>query len=114
MKPLPVQFVRILAAFSFPSLVGADTGEIKIQADGHGWAGSIAEAHPLPFTAESRFEFGFFADTAGNDGQALILSDQGRYAWCDEPFRFKFDRGMIRWRADSGTPQLGTHRRNLL
>lgn len=114
MKPLPVQFVTILAAFGFPLLVGADTRESKIQAREREWAGLTAEAHYMPSTAESRFEFGFFADTVGNQGQPLFLSDQGRYIGCDEPFRFEFDRGVIRLLADSGAPQLGIHRRNLI
>jgi alpha-glucosidase (family GH31 glycosyl hydrolase) len=106
--------VAALLAAAFTSLGLAvekqgqvETREVKIQPGEHWWAGVIAEAHRMPFTAESRYEFDFFADTAGNQGQPLLISNQGRYIWCDEPFRFEFDRGVIRLRADSRALHLG-------
>jgi hypothetical protein len=109
MKSLPVLFVTILATLGLSSAVAAETREVRIQSGEHWWAGVITEAHRMPFTAESRFEFDFLADTAGNQGQPLLISDQGRYIWCDEPFRFEFDRGVIRLRADSRALHLGTN-----
>jgi alpha-glucosidase len=88
---------------------GEQRREIAFQPGEHWWAGVIAEAHRMPFTAESRFEFDFFGETAGNQGQPLLISDQGRYIWCDEPFRFEFDRGVIRLRASSSSLHLGTN-----
>jgi hypothetical protein len=49
----------------------------------------------MPFTAESTYRFDFHGDTAGNQGQPLLVSDKGRYIWCDEPFAFTIANGRI-------------------
>jgi alpha-glucosidase len=59
------------------------------------WAGVISESHRMPFTVSSEFEFDFLGNTAGNQGQPLLLSDRGRFIWCEEPFRFKFAAGRL-------------------
>jgi alpha-glucosidase len=59
------------------------------------WAGVIADSHLMPFTAESEYKFDFDANTAGNQGQPLLLSDRGRFLWCDQPFAFRISRGEI-------------------
>ena len=99
-KPWPLAVCIRIAALTTVLVVYAAAAEeqrreIAFQPGEHWWAGVIAEAHRMPFTAESKFEFDFFGDTAGNQGQPLLISDQGRYIWCDEPFRFEFDRGKI-------------------
>jgi len=101
--------VLTTALMAFAAPAEEQRREIAFQPGEHWWAGVIAEAHRMPFTAESRFEFDFFADTAGNQGEPLLISDQGRYIWCDEPFRFLFDRGVIRLRAESRSLHVGTN-----
>jgi alpha-glucosidase len=59
------------------------------------WAGVISESHLMPFTAGSTFQFDFEADTAGNQGQPLLISDKGRFVWCDQPFSFRIADGEI-------------------
>jgi alpha-glucosidase len=61
----------------------------------HWWAGVISHSHQMPFTAESSYRFDFDGDTAGNQGQPLLLSDKGRFLWCDEPFAFQIAEGRI-------------------
>jgi len=113
-KPWPLAVCIRIAALTTALVVYAAAAEeqrreIAFQPGEHWWAGVIAEAHRMPFTAESKFEFDFFGDTAGNQGQPLLISDQGRYIWCDEPFRFEFDRGVIRLRANFSPLHLGTN-----
>ncbi len=59
------------------------------------WAGVISQSHLMPFTAESTFQFDFNANTDGNQGQPLLISDKGRFLWCDEPFAFQIAKGQI-------------------
>jgi alpha-glucosidase (family GH31 glycosyl hydrolase) len=56
----------------------------------------------MPFTADTQFEFNFLADTAGNQGQPLLISDHGRFVWCDDPFVFRFSGGILKVSSDRG------------
>jgi hypothetical protein len=33
------------------------------------------------------FERDLYGDTEGNQAQPLLISSQGRYVWCKEPFQ---------------------------
>jgi hypothetical protein len=59
------------------------------------WAGVISQSHLMPFTAESTYRFDFDGNTAGNQGQPLLISDKGRFLWCDDPFAFQIAKGQI-------------------
>jgi alpha-glucosidase len=59
------------------------------------WAGIIADSHLMPFTAESEYKFDFDANSAGNQAQPLLISDKGRFLWCDQPFAFRISGGEI-------------------
>ncbi|MFN7993409.1 MAG: glycoside hydrolase family 31 protein [Bryobacteraceae bacterium] len=74
----------------------ADDLDLPILPREHWWTGVIAEAHLMPFTAESNYKLNFYGDTAGNQGQPLLISDHGRFIWCDEPFQFRIEGGAIR------------------
>lgn len=91
-----------------PSAKPGSSLELRMLEGERWWAGVISEAHRMPFTAESKFAFDFLANTAGNQGQPLLLSDRGRFVWCDQPFRFEFDRGTIRLSSDLALIQSGT------
>lgn len=65
------------------------------------WAGVISHSQRMPFTAESTYQFDFDSDTAGNQGQPLLISDKGRFLWCDEPFAFQIEKGRIRAQSKS-------------
>ena len=107
--PLVCATMLFIACVAARGADGEQRREIPIQPGEHWWAGVIAEAHRMPFTAESRYEFDFRADTAGNQGQPLLISDRGRYVWCEEPFWFQFDRSIIRLRGDFAPFQVGTN-----
>ncbi len=56
------------------------------------WGGRIADGKAMPFAD------GFSAtmsENTGNQVQPLLLSNAGRYVWCDEPFDFKIENGKI-------------------
>ncbi|MBN1480574.1 alpha-galactosidase [candidate division KSB1 bacterium] len=63
---------------------------IPIQPGERWWAGVIADAHLFPISQQS-YQFDFCANTAGNQGQPLLLSTHGRFVWSDDPFAFQFD-----------------------
>jgi alpha-glucosidase len=82
----------LLLAASAPA---QQTAHLRMLPGERWWAGVISESHLMPFTAESTFQFDFEADTAGNQGQPLLISDKGRFLWCDQPFSFRIASGEI-------------------
>jgi hypothetical protein len=54
---------------------------LRIEPGKHWWAGVTNESHRMPFTADSKFELDFSGNTAGNQGQPLLISNYGRFIW---------------------------------
>ena len=79
---------------SIPAL-GQQAAHFTMLPGEHWWAGVISQAHLMPFTSESTYQFDFDGNTAGNQGQPLLISDKGRFLWCDEPFAFQIAKGEI-------------------
>lgn len=73
------------------------------------WAGVTSQSHRMPLTAESTFAADLMGDTHGNQAQPLLLSDQGRFVWCDDPFAFEFARGVLKAQSTLGSLILGTN-----
>jgi alpha-glucosidase len=73
------------------------------------WAGVISDAHRMPFTADSKYQFDFDANTGGNQGQPLLISDKGRFLWCDQPFSFRIGGGEIHAESKYAAIDSGTH-----
>nr|MDD6335759.1 glycoside hydrolase family 31 protein [bacterium] len=67
------------------------------------WAAIISMGKHMPLNEHSVFEMDLYADQGGNQAAPLLLSNQGRYIWCDQPFRLKVEGGKIAIR-DAGAP----------
>jgi alpha-glucosidase (family GH31 glycosyl hydrolase) len=80
--------------------------EIKFLENECWWAGVISQSHIMPLQ-NSDFEFDFYGNTAGNQGQPLLLSNRGRYVWSEDPFKFKFDNRSVLLESSFGTLQTG-------
>ncbi len=96
MKTFPLFLLSTLLGLS--SWVQAEDQRVcdmKMESDEHWWAGVTSESHRMPLTAESKFECDFYGDTLGNQAQPLLISDHGRFIWCEDPFRFKVADGVI-------------------
>jgi alpha-glucosidase (family GH31 glycosyl hydrolase) len=92
-KTIPISIAA--AALIAANALAQSTADLRIRPDERWWAGIIAEADGMPFMAASQYEFDFYANTAGNQGQPLLISDKGRFLWCDEPFSFRIADGQI-------------------
>lgn len=56
------------------------------------WGGRIADGKAMPYPDG----FSTTMNTnKGNQVQPLLLTDAGRYVWCEEPFDFKIENGKI-------------------
>ena len=51
------------------------------------WGGAVSEGHQAPFGLTS-YTIDLYADNKSNQAQPLLLSNQGRYVWSEQPFAF--------------------------
>jgi hypothetical protein len=61
------------------------------------------------------FQRDLYGETRGNQAQPLLISTHGRYVWCEQPFAFRFDSGMLHLSARAGhivTGKAGTDLRD--
>lgn len=94
--------------FAVPAKAADNRLDLPMLPGEHWWAGVIADAQLMPFTAESKYRFNFYGNTAGNQGQPLLLSDHGRYIWSAEPFQFQIESGVIHASSDRSPLVSGT------
>ncbi|MBN2413264.1 glycoside hydrolase [candidate division KSB1 bacterium] len=67
--------------------------DVQIQKDEKWWGGAIVDGYKMPF--ENGYSIDMRGNTKGNQAQPFLLSDQGRFIWCDDPFAFKFNNDII-------------------
>ena len=87
-----VFFMMLMALVSSPAFAGSQI--LKIDPDERWWAGVISHSHLMPLY-DKPYSFDSYGDTAGNQVQPLLISNQGRYIWSEDPFRFEFRDGAI-------------------
>jgi alpha-glucosidase (family GH31 glycosyl hydrolase) len=59
------------------------------------WAGVISDSHLFPLSGNTNYQFDFYGNTAGNQGQPLLISNMGRYIWNEQPFQFRVSGDKI-------------------
>jgi alpha-glucosidase (family GH31 glycosyl hydrolase) len=109
--PWSVVFAVVLAVLGCGSAYakGREQATLKIAPDERWWAGVISQSHLMPLHRDSSYIFDSYANTAGNQVQPLLISNQGRYVWSEEPFRLEFRDGTIHLSSRLGPIQTGQH-----
>jgi hypothetical protein len=78
---------------------------------GQWWDGT---AHRMPSNQSDSFSFNLYGDASNNQSAPLLLSSNGRWVCCDEPFQFSFQKDTLRAAAHPGNNiQSGTAGNNL-
>ncbi len=72
------------------------------------WGGCVTDGRAMPF-GKTTFERDLYGNTGGNQAQPLLISDRGRYVWCEEPFRFSFDGKQLKLESREGKFEMGRH-----
>jgi hypothetical protein len=83
----------VLKVSAVPAL--ADMRVLTLLEGENFWGGCVTDGRTMPFGAAD-FERDLYGDTRGNQAQPLLLSDRGRYVWCEEPFKFTFKDGTLK------------------
>lgn len=84
----------------------ADTRVIELLEGENVWGGCVTDGRAMPFGREP-FERDLYGNTKGNQAQPLLISDRGRYVWCEEPFKFSFKDRTLRVESRTGTIHTG-------
>lgn len=82
-----ISILMVLNVLSVPGL--ADMRVLTLLEGENFWGGCVTDGRTMPFGAAD-FERDLYGDTRGNQAQPLLISDRGRYVWCEEPFKFTF------------------------
>lgn len=68
--------------------------EIQIGSDEFWWGGCVKDGQSMPYGKEA-FQFDLSLHLKGNQGCPLLLSNNGRYVWSEEPFAFSVQDGKM-------------------
>ena len=69
--------------------------DVTINPNEYWWGAVIDDGFLMPFTDQSQYAHNLLGDNKWNQIQPLLISSQGRYIWCDNPFEVKFNTGTI-------------------
>ncbi|MEP7081099.1 MAG: glycoside hydrolase family 31 protein [Ginsengibacter sp.] len=88
--------------------------DFPLLANEHWWGGAVQYGYQMPFNKATTFSFNLYGDRSNNQSAPLLISNQGRWIWCDEPFRVSFQRDSLHVTTSSGKKiQTGTAGSNL-
>ena len=112
------QFAAIAAVCAAAAMSAwAESFELEVLPGESWFGGGTAFGHDMPWTSTTRkFSRDLRKDNYTNQTSPMLLSDKGRWVWCDDPFSFAFDGGRLfietsgSARIESGTAYGGTLR----
>jgi len=109
MRPWRFFTIRIgVAVLCLSGSLGAtqDSHEIELLEGEAFWGGCVTDGRAMPFGREA-FARDLYGDTRGNQAQPLLISNQGRYVWSQEPFAFSFSGRTLKVTSDHGPIEVG-------
>jgi alpha-glucosidase (family GH31 glycosyl hydrolase) len=82
--------------------------EIQLQKGECWWGGVVDDGFLMPFTSLRPYQHNLAGDNKWNQIQPLLISSEGRYLWCEDPFLFEFNNGKLTLSSDSADITEGT------
>ncbi len=59
------------------------------------WGGAVQYGDQMPFNKASSFSFNLYGDVSNNQSAPLLISNKGRWIWCEAPFMFSFEHDTL-------------------
>ena len=81
--------------------------EIEILPNEKWWGGATDLGNKMPF-CDNTIEADLQTQNFNNQTTPLLISNKGRYIWCDGPFQFQLRDGKIRIESARGTIEYAT------
>lgn len=103
----------LLIAFSAVYAQNADTLKLDILAGEYWWGGLSAFGNQTPYDVNTEVTFDLWGDNQNNQAQPLLLSNNGRYIWSEEPIKYAFHKGKITVTTRNGEILTGVAGKNL-
>ncbi|TDE45551.1 glycoside hydrolase [Flavobacterium rhamnosiphilum] len=108
----------ILLAFFITCTFGTkmnaqSTVSLPLLAGEQWWGGAGQFGYKMPFNEKSDFKFNLLGDSSQNQSVSLLLSNKGRWIWCDAPFSYAFKNNSLTLHSDSAEIQSGVAGKNL-
>lgn len=77
------------------------------------WGGLSRDGHRMPYTSQTMLTRDLWANNDENQSQPLLISNKGRYVWCEEPIQYSFQKGTLTVTSRTGVIQSGKAGDNL-
>lgn len=90
-----------------------DQAVIEIANGEYWWAGLSSKGHETPYDKSSTANYNLWGDNYGNQAQPLLLSNKGRFIWCEKPIQYSFSNGKLVVSSPMGEIVSGKHGTNL-
>ena len=90
-------FQRILLYILVPLFLYAQIHSektLKLLENEKWWGGNVVDAPKMPY-GDSTFSINLDGYIKGNQAQPLLISDKGRYVWCNDPIEFTFKNDSL-------------------
>ncbi len=87
--------------------------KLKLFPNEQWWGGADQFGYKMPFNAKNDFSFDLYGNNAGNQAAPLLISNKGRWIWCDEPFKYSFKNDSLIVQTIVGNIKTGTSGDNL-
>ena len=71
------------------------------------WGGLSRDGSKIPYTSQTSLTRDLWADNYENQSQPLLISNRGRYVWCEEPIKYVFQTGRLTVTSRTGVIQSG-------
>ena len=71
------------------------------------WGGLSRDGSRMPYTSQTSLTRDLWANNDENQSQPLLISNRGRYVWCEEPIKYSFQKGTLTVTSRTGVIQNG-------
>lgn len=95
------------------SLSVAGTLDVSMLHGEHWWGGANDFGLKMPFTDSSSVDIDLRRTNYSNQFASFLVSDKGRYIWCDEQSLISVSNGVIRMTSAKASPELAVGGRTL-
>ncbi|MDD7986175.1 glycoside hydrolase family 31 protein [Lentisphaera marina] len=69
--------------------------EIPLEKGEAWWGGLSVDGHKMPYLEETNYTRDLLGNNYGNQAQPLLVSNTGRYVWCEEPMKYEYKSGKL-------------------
>lgn len=67
---------------------------IRLEQGEKWWGGAVVDGAEMPF-GQAPFAHDLLGGNKGNQSQPLLISNSGRYVWCEDPFAYEFKNNTL-------------------